>query len=398
MNTEASPLDAAEVDLNRALAVSAAERGALLDALRQRLLPLPATIEPARQGELLRRVAEQYYLAGDRVEQAIAPIAKAVMLTAAAGDLLALRHARSIQCLVLASCAHFAEAMAAGLGALDLARTLRLPLPEVRAWVNLGFTLERSGLTDEARACTQSAIRLATAIAESSTEINIVSELAVPHHLLAAIWLPLQPARAMDACRLGLKFVSAPQTPYEFQVRALLECTAGTAAIALNDVPAARAHAASARDLAMRAESERVIRATDNLAALLDVRLGQVASGLQGLADCLDRARRQGDTLAQEDALRALVDAYEFLNQPDHAYRHLRDLIELSARRAVSRSLLRSQFTITGQPTDPSGVSIAGSGVPVAGSFADLSDVARRMRDVLSAPRQHAVDQYYAGA
>lgn len=399
MNTDASPLDTAEVDLNRALAASAAERGTLLDAVRQRLLALPATIEPARQVALLRQVAEEFYKNGDRSHYAMAPIAKAAMMAATAGDIAALRHCRSIQCLVLVSCGHLSEAMAAGVDALDLSRRLRLPQVEATAWTNLAYTLLSAELTEETRTCASRAIRLATMFADNSDGFIRFNLLALPNHFIASSWeKERQPTRARRACLAAMEFLSTPQTPYECQARALMECTAGAAALELNDVVAARDHADSARGFASQGESVRATLAADTLIAHLDVRFGQVTAGLQRLAECAERARTMGEITAVQDALKALVDAHEFLNQPDRAYRYLRELTDLVARKAISRSLLSAQFTIAGQPTDSSGVSVAASGGSVAGGYLDLSDVALRMRAVLSAPRRDAVDQYYAGA
>jgi len=94
-------LDALEQELRQNIASPPADLPAFLDDWLRRLRGIPFSVLPNRRVGLLIDVASQYYLHGQRIFNAVEPIALAAMLAEQQGEQALLRRALSVQGLSL---------------------------------------------------------------------------------------------------------------------------------------------------------------------------------------------------------------------------------------------------------------------------------------------------------
>lgn len=332
----ARQLALAERDLDAARAARGEEHRAALDACATRLLPLSADVQPSRQAALLRDLAFAFHTAGDRIEAAIAPMAKAVLLFTQLDDVASLRRCRSVQCLILADCGSFADAVQAGSDALRLAIALDEPLGQAAAWVNLSVAFLFAGLAPESRACAERSFAISQ---PHGLDLLISSSLHTrslclyrEHDFRGALKLSAQAAA---------KAHREPHFPD--LLRALIEALACRINIHLNDLPAAARHIELARELLARSPSERARVPVESALGLLHVHTGRLDEGFALLQGAVSTARQQPfDNLSW--AMMALVQAHELRNDTHSALAVLRDLIASSRRVSTQAAIVRAQY------------------------------------------------------
>lgn len=333
----ATQLSLAERDLDHARLAIGAQRDARLDACNARLMPLPADLQPGRQASLLRDLAIEYYLKGDRGAAAMAPIAKACLLLSAENDTAALRRCRSIQCLILTENGDFAGAMHAGVEARQLARALEDPTGEATAWLNLGLSFYLAGLIAECRACGTRALRICEAHPTPAVSVPTL------HMLSLCCWLEQDARTALrysERAAAGADLAPPDAGP---QVRSLAEAFAARYSLHLRDLVGAQRHVERALDWAERCGSERARSAAQVSQGLLQVHQGEIDDGLARLRRCVDEARvMQREVLT--GAIAALVEAYEHLNDPHNALAILRLLMQVSRGKAMDAATIRHQY------------------------------------------------------
>jgi hypothetical protein len=101
MHAYEAQLDALERELRQGIATPPADLPAFLDDWLRRLRAIPFVVSPKRRVTLLIDAAGQYYLHGQKVFNAVEPIALAAMLAEQEGEQTQLRRALSIQGLIL---------------------------------------------------------------------------------------------------------------------------------------------------------------------------------------------------------------------------------------------------------------------------------------------------------
>lgn len=324
-------------DLDAAKTLSGPERRALIDRCASRLLALPAAVQAPRQAELLLDVAIAYYVAGDRIDAAVAPMAKAIQLFVAEDDLAALRRCRSIQCLLLTDCANYADAIQSGSEALRLSCLLEDSPAEVAAWSNLCIAFFHAGLTREARACGERAL-------QKCQQTQITDGVASTLHVLAMCAAREHDFRAaLDLSRRAVEHAHY-HPHFSDIVLGLSEWHAALCCLYLQDVHSARPHLSRALHLAQRSGSERLRVPAEVAQGLLEVIDGLRDAGLDRIRACVQAAR----TLQRENlviALATLVEAYERLNDPQNALAALRDLLDLCRRTSVQAADVRDRYS-----------------------------------------------------
>src|SRR5580765_2170251 len=157
MDDHTSQIDALESELRTAVARPPADLPAFLDDWLKRLRAIPFSVEPKRRVALLIDAASQYYLHGQKVFNAVEPIALAVMLAEQHGDQAPLRRALSIQGLILTATRNTPDAVRSLLRALDVAEATQDTTGIAAAWVNLSVTFLEATLYNDARVCSERA-------------------------------------------------------------------------------------------------------------------------------------------------------------------------------------------------------------------------------------------------
>src|SRR5512136_2141045 len=137
MDDHEARLDELEKELKQAISAPPADLPTFLDSWLARLRAVPFTANPKRRVALLIDAAGQYYLHGQKVFNAVEPIALAVMLAEQQGELTLQRRALSIQGLILTATRNTPDALRSLMQALDMAEGMRDETGTAAAWVNI---------------------------------------------------------------------------------------------------------------------------------------------------------------------------------------------------------------------------------------------------------------------
>ena len=194
--------------------------------------------------------AGQYYLHGQRVFNAVEPIALAVMLAEQEGEQAQLRRALSIQGLILTATRNTPDALRSLLQALELAERMDDVKGVAAAWVNIAVTFFDATLYNDARVCYERG-----AVTASSIEDPVLSVYLRCRALYGAAQCDLylhEYLPGVDACDEALQLMADPKDREQEQVRALVEATYAQLLLALHRTEDAAAHAAVAREMAAR--------------------------------------------------------------------------------------------------------------------------------------------------
>ena len=140
MDETQQQFEALEQELRRNISTPPADLPAFLDDWLRRLRSIPFSVLPSHRVPLLLDAAFQYYLHGQKVFNAVEPIALAVMLAEQSGDQVQLRRALSIQGLILTATRNTPDALSSLLRALDIAEGNQDDLGVAAVWGNIAVT------------------------------------------------------------------------------------------------------------------------------------------------------------------------------------------------------------------------------------------------------------------
>ena len=316
-------LDALEQELRRNIANPPADLPAFLDDWLKRLRGIPFAASPKRRIALLIDAASQYYLHGQKVFNAVEPIALAAMLAEQHGEDAQLRRALSIQGLILTATRNTPDALRSLMRALDIAESLGDQYAIATVWVNIAVTFLEATLYTDARVCYQRADDMAAAIADPDQSAYIRSR-ALHGAALCGVTLN-EYLQGVDASEKALDFLREPKDREQEQVRALIEATYAQLLLALNRVEDASKHAKVAREMAIRSGAARAKITAATMSGLVEVYKGNVDVGISRIVAVRDQSRILSGSY--QDALRASVSAYERAGQPDRALSMNRELM-----------------------------------------------------------------------
>ena len=316
-------LDALEQELRRNIASPPADLPAFLDDWLKRLRVVPFTASPKRRVALLIDAAGQYYLHGQKVFNAVEPIALAVMLAEQQGELTLQRRALSIQGLILTATRNTPDALRSLLQALDLAEGIREETGTAATWVNIAITFLEATLYNDARVCYERADTLAKQVSDEGQSINLRSR-ALHGAALCGLFLH-EYLQGIDACKSALELLADPKDREQEQVRALVEATFSQLLLATNRIPEAAEHATVAREMAARSGAVRAKISAATVSGLVEVFKGNVDVGISRIVAIRDQTKILPGVY--EDALRVSVSAYERAGRPDRALSMNRELM-----------------------------------------------------------------------
>jgi putative two-component system response regulator len=316
-------LDELEQELKQAIAAPPADLPTFLDSWLGRLRTIPFHVAPKRRVALLIDAAGQYYLHGQRVFNAVEPIALAVMLAEQQGEQAQLRRALSIQGLILTATRNTPDALRSLLQALELAERMEDVTGVAAAWVNIAVTFSDATLYNDARVCYERGAVMAGSAADPALCVYLRSRAlygAAQCDLYLHEYLP-----GIDACEEAVLLVKEPKDREQEQVRALVESTYAHLLLALHRIDDAAAHATVAREMAMRSGAARAKIAAATISGLVEVYRGNVDVGISRIVAVRDQSKILASSY--HDALRASVNAYEKAGQPDRALSMNRELM-----------------------------------------------------------------------
>jgi putative two-component system response regulator len=316
-------LDALEQELRRNITSPPADLPAFLDDWLKRLRVVPFSANPRRRVALLSDAAAQYYLHGQKVFNAVEPIALAVMLAEQQGELTLQRRALSIQGLVLTATRNTSDALRSLLQALDIAERMSDETGTAAAWVNIAITFLDATLYGDARVCYERAGTLARQVSDEGQSISLRSR-ALHGAALCGLFLH-EYLQGIDACNAALALLAEPKDREQEQVRALVEATFAQLLLATNRVQEATEHAAVAREMAARSGAARAKISAATVSGLVEVYKGNVDVGISRIVAIRDQTKILPGVY--QEALRVSVSAYERAGRPDRALSMNRELM-----------------------------------------------------------------------
>ena len=296
---------------------------AFLDDWLRRLRAVPFTVSPSRRVALLIEAASQYYLHGQRVFNAVEPIALAVMLADQESDQALLRRALSIQGLILAATRNTPDALHSLLRALDIAENSEDSVGIAAVWGNIAATFLEATLYADARSMFERANAMALAIGEEGPRLTLQLR-ALQGSAVCALYLR-EYLQGVDACMEAVALLGEPKDREQEQVRSLIESSYAQLLLALNRTEEASMHAAVARDMAIRSGAARAKISAATVSGLVEVYRGNVDVGISRIVAVRDQSKILAGPY--QDALRASVSAYERAGQPDRALSMNRELM-----------------------------------------------------------------------
>jgi putative two-component system response regulator len=323
MDDDPSQIDALESELRTAVTKSPADLPAFLDDWLKRLRAIPFSVEPRRRVALLIDAAVQYYLHGQKVFNAVEPIALAVMLAEQHSDQASLRRALSIQGLVLTATRNTPDALRSLLRALDVAEATQDTSGIAAAWVNLSATFLEATLYSDARVCSERADIAARNIDDDALRASLRSR-ALHGAAVSSLYLH-EYLQGIEACREAAELLLDPRDREHEQARALVEATFVQLLLAVNRSDEAAAHAVVAREMAVKSGSARAKISAATVSGLVEVYKGNVDVGISRIVAVRDQSKILAGSYQQ--ALQASVSAYEKAGQPDRALSMNRELM-----------------------------------------------------------------------
>jgi putative two-component system response regulator len=296
---------------------------AFLDDWLRRLRSIPFSVSPGRRVRLLTDAAAQYYFHGQKVFNAVEPIALAAMLADQHGELALLRRALSIQGLVLTATRNTPDALRSLTRALDIAEETADDVGVAAVWVNIAIAFLEATLYSDARVCYERADAMASKVSDADLSANLRTR-ALHGAALCGLYLH-EFLQGTDACQEAIALLKEPKDREQEQLRALIEATMVQLLLALNRIEDAAAHAAIARDMAVKSGAVRAKISAASVSGLVEVYKGNIDVGISRIVAVRDQSKILAGPY--QDALRASVSAYERAGQPDRALSMNRELM-----------------------------------------------------------------------
>jgi response regulator RpfG family c-di-GMP phosphodiesterase len=258
-------------------------------------------------------------------------------------SLQALRQAYSVKGVVHADLGNIPEALAQHTCALEVARKMGDAESEGVVLNNLGIAFNYAGLHREAAACLQKVAAIARPEWKLPVERKALSNLAQSYLALE------QFSRAREAMQRCLALRSPPADASARMDQTICEFTFTQVALEMGDNELARKHASQCAAHGYAANSIRCKIMADIALARCDVREGSVRNGLAALQQALDESRDLDSS--HFDALVALVKAYDEVDQPEPALKHMKLLVAHVHKNRTGN--IRTLLAMVGEsPTD----------------------------------------------
>lgn len=323
MEDHDAQLESLEREFRQNIATPPADLAAFLDDWLKRLRSVPISVSTARRVTLLIDAAAQYYFHGQRVFNAVEPIALAAMLAEQLGELSQLRRALSVQGLVLTATRNTPDALRSLSRALEIAESTSDKVGVAAVWGNIAVAFLEATLYSDARVCYERADIMAGEIDDVALGVSLRSR-ALHGAALCGLYL-YEYLQGVDACQEAIGLLREPSDREQEQLRALIEATYVQLLLALNRVDEAATHASIARDMAIKSGAVRAKISAATVSGLVEVYKGHVDVGISRIVAIRDQSRILSGSY--QDALRASVNAYEKAGQPDRALSMNRELM-----------------------------------------------------------------------
>jgi tetratricopeptide (TPR) repeat protein len=255
MEDQQERLDSLEAELRQTIAAPPADLPAFLDDWLRRLRIIPFAVSPRQRVMLLSDAASQYYFHGQRVFNAVEPIALAVMLAEQQDEQALLRRALSIQGLILTATRNTPDALRSLMRALDIAENMSDGLGIAAAWLNISVTFQEATLYNDARVCFERANAMGNEIGDNALRASLRAR-ALHGVAVSSLYLH-EFLQGVEACEEAQELLREPKDREHELVRATIEATYAQLLLALNRTNDAATHAAIARDMAVKSGSAR---------------------------------------------------------------------------------------------------------------------------------------------
>jgi putative two-component system response regulator len=286
--------------------------------------------------QALLDIAEYFYVLGQPF-LALKPTTAAFNLASQAGDKPLMRKGATFLGAMYADTGNTSGAVECYSTALELLQELNDPVAECRVWINLGVALMYSAQYDQAIACSEHAIDLA-----SQTE-KLFEFRATAFTNIALCCLHMEDfPRGLRAAATAIDESAEPKTAAEMLTRVIMECNYCRLLLEVDNVEKAIEHCEVAKHYAETSKSARAEIIASTIEGLCDVYARKVDVGISRLTKTLEKARVYRSSL--RETLAALVKAFELIGQPDRALIYLREMIEVNRQAQQENCLQHLKF------------------------------------------------------
>lgn len=263
----------------------------------------------------------KYFYTASHNEKALESASQLLALSVLLGDENWIRRGHSFLATIQADMGNVGEALVHHARALDLSRRIGNVEFQATDLINIGVALNYAGLYREAVPCLRQSQDLVSLLRSDPNQLG-----AKALANLAQSYLYLESYRdGLDAATQALAATPEPidaGTTVSYVVRSL---TFVQLALELGKLSASRQRANACVQYSMRVDSPRARTLAETARGLCEVHGGKPARGLLILEDAL---RNTTLPSCKPLILIALVKAYDVVNQPEQALRHMKELLE----------------------------------------------------------------------
>jgi putative two-component system response regulator len=237
-----------------------------------------------------------------------------------------MRSAHHLNGMVLAESGRIADAIISYAVALKHAKKLCNEVSEAKTLINLGAAFSFGSLYTEAIPCLESAIHKTCANPEAvSVHCAALSNLAEAHYFLGSF------NRAYDLILQAIRERPEPKDAFASTGLAVRQFIAFKICVERGDLSSAEFHMRACREFANKAGSDRSAFVGQIAEGLLHIYRGHVETGFASLTGLLQQKRGSSGPY-YEEALAALVRAYDRADEPELALEHMEMRLQYLAR------------------------------------------------------------------
>ena len=296
-----------------------------------------SSIRGASQLELRMRALMEcstYFYLNDLQKEAVHVTQLLIQLANKAQDQEWIRRGHHYHGMALAESGRIADAVIAYATALRIARESGDTFSEAKTLINLGAAFNFGSLYRESIPCLETALRkCAQTPAANTVEGAALSNLAEAHYFLGEY------GRAYDLIQLALKQGSQTEDAFGMASLAVRQFIAFKIAIDRGDLISAQDHGAWCMKYAHQSGSVRSTFTARLADGLIQIYKGNTEIGFTALTELLGSSRHNAGPY-YEEALAALVRAYDKVGEPELALEHM------EARLRHLSSLRRNAFGV----------------------------------------------------
>lgn len=348
-------LERLAVEIEGRMQTASPHSAEFFSSVAESLVKLKGLAHHAVRIQALLNTAQYFYVLG-RPFEALKPAAAALSLSTEVGDKPLTRRASMTLGAMYADTGNISGAIECYSRALEILAELNDPAAECRVWINAGVALMYAAQYEEAIACFDHAIDLAT------QNEALYALRASAYANIAVCCLHMEDfSRGLRAAETCIAESEEPTSAAEMLARVIRECTYARLLLEVDNVPKAFEHCETAKHYAALSKSSRAEILTSTIEGLCEIYGRKVDVGISRLSATLEKARVHRSSL--RETLTALVKAFEYIGQPDRALIYLREMIEANRKAQQENSLqhLRLHLERLGRHThsaDPSSVQL----------------------------------------